>query len=92
MPETGAARLVVRPRDGGLFKPRSSCLFGFRLSLLFFLYFSVSVGYALMVLCCRMSQLAIWWRHSLVIVAGGAIGLVSDGWSCDMIWPLTDIC
>ena len=28
VPETGATRLVVRPRYGGLFKPRSGCLFG----------------------------------------------------------------
>ena len=38
MPETGAARLVVRPRYGGLFKPRSSRLFG--LGLVYFDFLS----------------------------------------------------
>ena len=84
MPETGAARLVVRPRYGGLFKPRSSCLFGLG-SVWLFLSFSVSVGYAHMVLCCGVSQLAIWWRHSSAIIPGGAICLVYDGLSFDMI-------
>jgi hypothetical protein len=39
-----------------------------------------------------VSQLAIWWRHSSATIPGGAIGLVYDKFSCDMIRPLPDIC
>ena len=90
MPETGAARLVVRPRYGG-FKPRSCCLFGLG-SVWLYLSFSVSVGYTPMVVCCGVGQLAIWWRHLSAIIPGGAIGLINDGLFCDMIRPLPDIC
>ena len=43
-----------------------------------------------MVVCCGVGQLAIWSLSA--IIPGGAIGLISDGLSCDMIRPLPDIC
>ena len=42
-------------------------------------------------MCCGVGQLAIWWRHSSAIIPGGAIGLINDGLSCDMMRPLPDM-